>query len=634
MLTSLESLLLTRAGLLKPPPMRKTIHVNTLNTAMDVCGYWDARKVSKEEWKKRVDTQAYDPSENSPNGVSALCSHLLESPKNLDSLYSRKEFILSNIYQFNVDQVLLILYTLHLPVKNYSTWFRVNCDDLTVLLMSCHRFLLAEVKNMSVEQLNSAMVIFDSLRKRYPEYSMSNSTLRREIFKRLMELSVEQNMSKGSPVSMKGESFDSDIQKLPTRVHRIYVQIYPYYEAIKGRLMERRCHVKHLVSAATIFQRQHTLISPFPLEEFNSLCLRLKRLLLDKDLYPLDCTLNFIRLLESNSRIFPNAAKLESQEIKSLVVKLKELAIDSFLVLPSYYKDDVLPEVVEQSITKILSSTLELPTLECLSSSMKAIKDCGFLSTHITILFLPYIANNLRLNPKDPNTLSALLPSVSPMGISAVPFWVIYFSALENSLSINACKDTGGLTSLCNGISDLLKIMYIGVSGGELHHADEGEVTRMSKDLQLDIENDMNCQNRSYIKDVSWLKDLDDVVMVNVTDIDSMDNTSSLRHLMQRRYKIDIESFGSIHFIANKLQKIEATIGSMVKLFCESQQHLGYQVTRESPGMIPEGGDEDHQDHVNGVESLFDYSLVSLTKSYRAMGQHIALFERMIENSL
>lgn len=560
-LRSLQTLLMARAKLIKPVSYSRVIHDDTMRVTMDIVGYWEPPLSPTLKASSRILPDESITGENNSTAVCLLCYQVLEKLMDINAIYCRKDFIINKLCQFTIDEILWLCYTLTRHVTQYSTWFHVNCNDFNVLLMCCHRFLLESISHMTVEQLNSSLVIFDSLSPRYPIFGFTCTPLQQCIIRRATELCRDEGLLAEQRTTQRNDKIaDSAVRQLPTLIQRIYRRIHPYFEAVNGKFRESRSNVCHLITAAAMIQRQAAKVDSFPVGQFNYICSTLKNLIRTPEVFSLDSLLRLIPLLHANTSISPDAVRLDIDEVHALTVKLKDLALDTYIVLPYSDGDVPLPVDVEQCVTKMLSTTLERPCLDSLSSCLAALEDKGLLNKHISMLFIPYILNKLRDGGNELDSVVALLLPTSVLGLYGFPFWVLYLSVLNNWMLDRKRHDIEGLIVLCDSLTHFLKLIIHEMLGGHNKFPDADEAS-----LQQNSSKDGNRLPSSEMHYLVWLGNLNDILLVNATDMERLESASSLQTLIARRFHIEISSIGLSNNIITSINGLKSLVADVIK---------------------------------------------------------------------
>ncbi|GIX63917.1 excinuclease ABC subunit C [Babesia caballi] len=547
--------LVKRAGLVRGRPVGVKIHEDAKITAMEMTGCWGSLAPRSDDWRSRLIPEARSVDESSSRGVCALCFQVSEGKADLPAVYRRKGFILSHITGFNVDEVLLLCHTLASHVAPYALWFRANCGDLTALLMTCHRRLMEDVARMSAEQLQSCLVLCEALGARYPVFGLEHAPLRREALKRLSVLSGTTEVASLRRMPLKQGESEQAVDELPSRVQRAYSAVYPYFEAVHSRLKGSRSHTFHLVEAAASVQRQHSALCEASVSDFVALCLALKQGLSKAEAFSLQGLINLVVLLHGNQVVSPDAPRLEADEVRVLARRLQELAIDSYLVLPSADGEDVLPEAVERCVTKLFSVCLESPDLSSLVRCLVALSEAGLLNGHLATLFVPYVANSVSRRDCRPGDLLQLVPPVAARGLSWLPFWAVHLSVLEGSRVTKANLDMEAMLRLCETLSACLSRML-----AELSETPPAALSESGSDEWLKY-----TAREYHSTQARWVWHLDETRLVNVTDVDDLEGTASLSKLLEKRFGVRRHPRGITGGLVETLRKLHTFVGDAMR---------------------------------------------------------------------
>ncbi|GFE53815.1 flxA, putative [Babesia ovis] len=626
-LASLFPKLLQRVGLVRTPAVHSVIHEKAKYTALGIAGFWDLPASPSATWSTLLIKEACSLEEDTSRGLCALLYRIYEGKVPFQVLYGRKEFILSHINNFTVDEVLLLCGTLARHVQPYAKWFNVNHDDLTVLLMACHRRVLSLVPKMSPDQFQSCLVIFELLRSRYAIFSIDDGIIRQTLTRLQNELAQFEGPSLGaSRIPPKNEVYEKEASKLPSRVQLVYERVYPYYETVETRVCRGRGYISCLIEAAAVIQS--CTAGSLPMDQYSTLCLVLKRHMPEDHLFSLVNTLKTVILLRRN-HVFSldDGIQLDTNEINILATRLQELVVDSYLVLPDHEGEFQLPDLVEQCATRLFGICLECPCLVTLLQSMTALHEADFLNEHMIILYLPYISSCLQKRDYCVHDLLELIPLALTPGIGLLPFWMVHLSLLErcDTLKHEILPKMHQLLSTCIGrlSADLFGAVSADIQQHDANDYREESTPPLSAPLADGVSSPQLLPPRQWV----WV--LGDVRFVNITDMDGMEASLPLSELVNKRFKTGSPS-GMMHDFLRTLNRIYSRLGETLHVPPVNSAKVS-SVTgtcMESQNTLQEEnfGIKMHNCPVAPPTEL--------VRAHELLGLRIAIFERQINNIL
>ncbi|ORM39817.1 uncharacterized protein BXIN_0012 [Babesia sp. Xinjiang] len=605
-LTATRNRTVARVGILRHGKVSTVIHENSKRTALDVAGYWQTTKIKRNTCQERLITD-----EGNIPALCALCYQIWEGKQNIQAIYNRKEFILSHINTFNADQVLLLSGTLATHVQPYSKWFNANSDKLTILIMACHRKMINCIPKMSLEQFNLALLISEVLASRYTVYSLDDNMVKQTMLQRIKELAeIDTITDTWQRIQKKDENHLKEITQLPTRVQIVYHRVQPYFENIETRGSRGRMHIASLIQATTCIQRhcQNSKKNKITIQQYNDICIRLKRKMTDNNIYSLDSIMNMVILLHRNSTIDTDAIQLDAHAVNVLAKKLRELVIDSYILIPIEDSESQIPDTVEQCITKLLGICLETPKMDTIQQTLAALNEAKMNNEHLTTLFLPYIATCLNRREYTTMTLVELIPYTAVQGIQWLPFWIVHFDAIERCQIAKSKPSQETFNKFYTNIYKCITRLYTDMFGEEPRKG-------MGKDHHDNPQS--STYTGTHVLPQRWVWILDDLTLVNVTDVDAMESTPRLPELLYKRFGTKQSKEGMIHDLVTNMKNIHRNLGDAMNM------------ALEHPKSTVEGSSTDPRQH--GINNA---SFNEILRTHELMALSISLFERQINNAL
>ncbi|CDR95684.1 hypothetical protein, conserved [Babesia bigemina] len=566
--------LLQRTGLLRPLDVWKHVHESATSVSMEVAGHFGRAAPPSADWRARVVPESASSTEDgSARATSALCYQVSEGKADIQALFRRVEFIASNVRSFSVNEVMLLCHVLASHAVSYSTWFRVNCAELTVLTTTCHRHLLANVATMTIEQLHCCLVLFEVMAARYPIFRLEYGRFQQLVMGRLCAASSADafaNDALSVPPPRDDGSSEVAVRKLSSKVQRVYRRVFPYFEAVNIRHGASRANTAHLVEAAACIQRQHAS-SAFQWGPFNALCANMKQLLRNAELFSLQSTMDFVALLHRNASMSKDAVRLDAEQVHVLAKKLAELNVDSYMVIPKEDGELPLPELVDQCVTKLFAVCLETPPLMCLTDCLLALIENGMLNDHLKLLLLPYVSSCILHHRNRVDDLLLLVPHRWLQPPHWLPFWVVYTSALLSSPRHQNGANIKFLSLMCDAISSYLSGLSTGISGNHAGTASGQPATGPCSAIGTTDEEPSSAAapHSDALNGVSqgyrWLGQLDEVSLLNITDTEDLDCTSSLPALLEKRFGVPPHQEGVLGGFVASLSALQEVVGTVVQ---------------------------------------------------------------------
>ncbi|GBE59598.1 F-box FBD LRR-repeat containing protein, putative [Babesia ovata] len=422
---------------------------------------------------------------------------------------------------------------------------------------------------MTAEQLHCCVVLFEVMATRYPVFRLEYGRFQQMAIDRLCAMSsVDQptNNSLREPPPPGNGSSETAVRKLSSKVQRVYRRVYPYFEAVNIRLGTSRANTAHLVDAAACIQRQHSSCASFQWEQYNALCSNVKQLLRNAELFSLQSTMDFVALLHRNASMNHDAVHLDSEQVHVLAKKLAELNIDSYMVIPKEDGEFPLPDHVDQCVTKLFAVCLETPPLTSLTDCLLALIEREMLNDHLKLLLIPYVSSCISQSQCRMEDLLLLVPHRWLQHPNWLPFWVVYMSALLNSPKGQNAGNIECLSRACDTVSRYLSDLSLDMSESNTGTVPEsgaviGTVDEAPSTVSSPHSDELNGASRMY----RWLGQLDEVRLLNITDTEDVDSTSSLSTLLEKRFGVPSHQEGILGgFIAN-LSKLQATFGAAIQ---------------------------------------------------------------------
>ncbi|EDO06979.2 uncharacterized protein BBOV_IV006190 [Babesia bovis T2Bo] len=532
-LKPLLPLLLQRVGLVKSPDVYGTIHDLSRITSLNVAGFWKVSH-STQPWKSRVMPDLTLVADDSIRGICVLCYRICQNQGSLHDLYHRKDYILGNISNFGIDELLLLCYTMSLYIHPYSRWFNVNHMDLTSLLMACHYRLVSLLPKMTAEQFRSCLILFNTIGDRYPVFTTWSNTFTDTVIR--LRDGLSKVMTSSESFGIRSRSHESDVQKLPSRVQSVYRQIYPYFEAVNTRFHSSRMYISCVIEAGFTLHRWQP--ESFT-ELLSKICVLVKTQLSNASLFSLSSLLRAVILLHDSSVHLPGVVQLEPSDAGILATRLNELCVDSYIVLPDHDGELLLPENAEQVITRLLSVCLDTASLRSLIGSLEVLDALGMLNSDLCTLYLPYIATCLITKDVSIDHVLDLL-QLLPKGCCYIPFWCLHMSLLD-------CVSPGVISTQVDSLDRLCTSLLVLIDNLRGDFLGESHVTSTDSDV---------CR---------WVYKLDDISLLNVTNVDSMEDINSLAYIMNNRFNMSIGSTGFLDHLLSVLRRLHLTLGDAIR---------------------------------------------------------------------